>query len=266
MMRRRLLALARRLPGPLGRRLSHAIEDDLEMLVGGLVVVGAAWVFVAVAGLVYGGYAQSLDERIMLALRTPGNLGDALGPSWVESGVRDITALGSYAILTLLSCCVAAFFLIRRQFHAALLVVASAGGGALLMRALKDLFSRPRPQIVPHLFSDVTSHSFPSGHALASATIYLTMAALLSRMVEDRRSKAYVIGVAFFVALLVGASRVYLGVHWPTDVLAGWTVGLGWAVLCWTVTSVLQRKGTVEQPDETSEEANARAASEHPAP
>lgn len=261
-MRRLLVALSRLLPGALGRRFARAIDDDIELLAGSLLVVAAAWAFVTVAGLVYGGFVQSVDERIMLSLRNGEDLRDAVGPRWVEGSVRDLTALGSYTILTLLTLCVTAFFLIRRQFHAAALLVVSAGGGALLMNLLKDAFSRPRPQIVPHLFTDVTSYSFPSGHAMASATIYLTLAALLSRMVEDRRSKAYVIGVALFVAILVGCSRVYLGVHWPSDVLAGWMVGLGWAVLCWTVTFQLQRKGAVEKPDETSEEASARAHSE----
>jgi undecaprenyl-diphosphatase len=262
MVRRMLLAVGRLLPGALGRRFARAVDDDLELLVGALLVIGAAWAFVAIAGLVYGGFVDELDRTVMFALRSPGNLGDAVGPGWVEGAVRDVTALGSYMILTLLSIAVAAFFLIRRQFHAAVLVVASAGGGALLMNALKGAFSRPRPQIVPHLFSEATSYSFPSGHALASATIYLTLAALLSRMVEDRRLKVYFVGVAIFLTLIVGGSRVYLGVHWPSDVLAGWTVGLGWAVLCWTATFQLQRKGTVEQPDETSQETTDRVEAE----
>jgi undecaprenyl-diphosphatase len=183
-----------------------------------------------------------------------------VGPTWIESAVRDLSALGSYIVLLLLSVAVITFLWMRGQVHAAILVLFAAGGGALLMRALKDAFERPRPQIVPHLSGDVGSSSFPSGHALAAAAVYLTLAALLARMTESKRSKAFVLCMSFVIVVLVGFSRVYLGVHWPSDVLAGWTVGLSWAVLCWIVTARLQRRGAVEQPDETSADGTAHGA------
>jgi undecaprenyl-diphosphatase len=258
MVRRLLLAIAKRLPTRAGRRLVRAVDEDFEMLVGALLIVLAVWSFLVIANLVGSGYSRAFDERIMLALRNPQDLGDPIGPHWLESAVRDITSLGSYIVLTLLSLAVIAFFLMRRQYHAGLLVFLASLGGALIMQQLKELFGRPRPDLVPHLV-EVGSLSFPSGHALSAATVYLTLAALLARLVEDRPLKIYLVSVAFALVFLVGMSRVYLGVHWPSDVLAGWTAGLAWASLCWLLTSHLQRRGAVEQPDETSSEASARA-------
>ena len=258
-IRRLFLAAAGRLPGRLGLRMSTLVEKDFELLAGAFVVLGGVSLFLGLARAVDAQFVQGLDERIMLALRDPVDLRNAAGPGWIESAVRDLSALGSYIVLMLLSVAVITFLWMRGQTHAAFLVLVAAGGGALIMGVLKDAFQRPRPRIVPHLFGDVGSPSFPSGHALAAAAVYLTLGALLARLTSDRRSKVFVVCASFVVVFLVGFSRVYLGVHWPSDVLAGWTVGLSWAVLCWIVTARLQRRGTVEEPDETSEEANARA-------
>jgi undecaprenyl-diphosphatase len=161
--------------------------------------------------------------------------------------MRDLTALGSNVVLLIFTTAVAVFLAARKQSHALTLVLVSTGGGFLLAQALKLAFSRPRPDLVPHL-AYVTSSSFPSGHAMFSAVVYLTLGALLSELVRERALKAYFIGVACFLTFVVGLSRVYLGVHYPTDVLAGWSAGLAWAVMCWMAGSYLQRRGTVEQP------------------
>jgi undecaprenyl-diphosphatase len=110
---------------------------------------------------------------------------------------------------------------------------------------LKAAFERPRPDLVPH-GSYVSTASFPSGHSMMAAVVYLTLGALLARVEPDRRVKVFILTAAVLLALLVGVSRVYLGVHWPTDVLAGWTVGAGWALLFWLVARALQRRGSVE--------------------
>jgi undecaprenyl-diphosphatase len=128
-----------------------------------------------------------------------------------------------------------------------LLLLAATVGGILLNDVLKGLFGRPRPDTALHL-TEVRSLSFPSGHAMESAIIYLTLAALMARLVQGRTLRLYVLAVAALVTLLVGLSRVYLGVHYPSDVLAGWTAGLAWALLCWTTASYLQRRGSVEPP------------------
>ena len=127
----------------------------------------------------------------------------------------------------------------------AVLVVAATLGGLLVSHLLKDLYDRPRPELVPHLVP-VSTASFPSGHAMLSAVVYLTLGALLARLVDAWWVKLYVIVAALGLTGLVGLSRVYLGVHYPTDVLAGWAAGLSWAILCWLAVRYLQRHGMVD--------------------
>lgn len=217
------------------------------MLLSLLGLVFCVWAFVTVADYVSLGRAQPLDERLMRALRVPGDLSQPVGPQWLSEAVRDVTALGSAPVLVILVLAVAGALAARRQYHAVVLLLAATVGGVLLNNALKGVFARPRPDVDLHL-TEVRSMSFPSGHAMESAIIYLTLAAIVSRLVESRALRLYFLGVATFLTLLVGLSRVYLGVHYPSDVLAGWTAGLAWALLCWTVASYLQRRGSVEPP------------------
>jgi undecaprenyl-diphosphatase len=118
----------------------------------------------------------------------------------------------------------------------------AVSGGALLSSVLKATFNRPRPDVVAHLVQ-VSSASFPSGHSLISAVIYPTLGAVLASLSVQRRTKIYFILSAFVLMVLIGLSRMYLGVHYPSDVLAGWTVGLAWSLACWLVSTVLQRRG-----------------------
>jgi undecaprenyl-diphosphatase len=191
------------------------------------------------------GDTLSFDRQVLLALRDSGNLSDPIGPRWLEVAVADITSLGGKAVLTLLVIIVCGYLLLAGKLHATILVVVAALGGSLLSTALKGFFDRPRPDVVMHLVG-VSSASFPSGHALASATIYLTLGALLARVQPERRLKIFLATVAASLTILIGLSRVYLGVHWPTDVLAGWCIGSAWAMLCWLIAGWLQRRGAIE--------------------
>ncbi len=204
--------------------------------------------FVWVADAVTDRHTQSFDEQLMRRLRDPVRLSEPRGPDWLLGAMRDLTALGSPPVLALCVLAVAGALLARRQYHALVLLLVAALGGILLNLLLKPLFGRPRPDIALRL-TEVQSLSFPSGHAMGAAVIYLTLAALLARLVRPRALKLYFLGLAALVTFLVGASRVYLGVHYPTDVLAGWTVGLAWALLCWTVARYLQGRGSVEQEE-----------------
>ena len=159
---------------------------------------------------------------------------------------RDITALGGIALLSIFTVTITAFLLLEKKYHAALYLLVATCGGGLISTIIKEFVQRDRPTIVEHR-SYVTSTSFPSGHSMLSAVVYLTLGALLSRYTKDRKLRLFFLGVAVVITFLVGVSRVYVGVHWPTDVLAGWIAGAAWALICWIGARYLQRRGAVEK-------------------
>jgi undecaprenyl-diphosphatase len=226
---------------------------ELTIIMLSTLVVGGIWLFVGVAGEVMEGDTQAFDEAIILALRNPVDLADPVGPLWLEEIGRDLTALGGVAILAILTVGVVLFLFLQGTTRAAYFVSTAVVGGVLLGTLLKEFFARPRPELVPHL-SYVYTASFPSGHSLNAAVVYLALGVLLARLQKQRILKIYILLVAAFVTVAVGISRVYLGVHWPTDVLAGWTAGAVWALLCWSVMWWLQRSGEVESRDEVGAE------------
>jgi undecaprenyl-diphosphatase len=204
-------------------------------------VAGATALFLKIANEVVEGETRGFDEAILKALRQPGDLAEPIGPKWLEIVFRDITSLGGTTVLTLLTAIVVGYLLIERKRAAAALVVVAVSLGAVLSTALKDLFARPRPDLVAHLV-DVSTLSFPSGHAMLSAVTYLTLGALLARAHPDASSRLYILSTSLALTLLIGISRVYLGVHYPTDVLAGWSAGAAWAILCWLVSRVILQR------------------------
>lgn len=185
--------------------------------------------------------AFGIDHEILLALREHGDLTDPIGPYWLQKAAVDLTSLGGHAVLVTLVLLVAGFLLLDGRRATAMLVLASSVGAALLSAGLKVLFARPRPDVVEHLVG-VSTPSFPSGHALLSAAIYLTLGALLAREFPRPALQRYFMGVAVMLTLLIGLSRVYLGVHWPSDVLAGWCIGALWAWGCWRLDKTLQER------------------------
>jgi undecaprenyl-diphosphatase len=201
--------------------------------------------FGLLANAVGEGSTRAFDEWLLVALRTPGDLADPVGPVWLEEMMRDFTALGSTGVLTLMVLAVTGFLALTGKTHAAVFVPASVTGGVIVGQATKLFFGRPRPELVPH-GAEVYTASFPSGHSMMSAVVYLTLGALLARTQPDPAVKAYILFVGVVLTVLVGASRVYLGVHWPTDVLAGWVLGGLWALACWALMARLQSRGSVE--------------------
>lgn len=191
---------------------------------------------------------HGFDERILLLMREPGDPHDAIGTPRFEEFVRDISALGSQGVLFLGVFGASGFLVLRRQYHAALLLVAAAAGAYFAAAGLKGFFDRPRPSLVTPLSYHTGSRSFPSGHSVMAAAVYLTLGALLSRLVKPLGHKIYFLAMAALLTFLVGISRIYLGMHHPTDVAAGWIIGAYWAGLCWEVMTVLQRRGKVEPP------------------
>ena len=231
---------------------SPSSRRELVTLLLLLLVFAGAWSFFELADEVLEGDTQALDRRVVLAMRDAEDLSDPVGPRWFEELGRDVTALGGMGVLGFFSLVTVGFLALDKKPHAALFVAVAVAGGMLLSTGLKEVVDRPRPDLVPH-GQHVYTQSFPSGHSMLSAVTYLTLGALLARLQKRRRLKLYLLAVAISMTLAIGVSRVYLGVHWPTDVLAGWSAGAAWAVLCWVIARVLQQRGQVEREPEVSE-------------
>ena len=214
------------------RRLER---EQLRLLVIGLALCALLFLFLRLASEVMEGDTQAFDVAILRSLRDAADPSRPIGPAWMETALVDVTALGSPVVLGLVVVIITGYLLIEARYKTALIVVTTAITSEVLDAVLKLVFARPRPTAVPHLRTVVTA-SFPSGHAMESAIIYLTLGALLMRVVEGRLTKIYTMAMAMFLTLIVGVSRVFLGVHYPTDVVGGWMLGFLWAALTFLVT------------------------------
>jgi undecaprenyl-diphosphatase len=221
------------------RRLGlHPARTELPLLAAWLAVFAAVWAFFSVAGEVREGDTTAFDRTILLAFRTPGDLGRPIGPRWLQETGRDVTALGGFTVLTLVVVLAVVLLWLHRRRAQALVLIAAVGAGELLASLAKQLVGRPRPDLVPHL--DLAySASFPSGHSTLSPVVYITLAAILAAGEARRAAKAVVLVTAIGLVLAVGVSRIYLGVHWPTDVLAGWAMGTAVALVATLVLHVI---------------------------
>jgi undecaprenyl-diphosphatase len=230
---------------------------SLIVLLCALVIAGGVWGFAEIADEVLEGDTQRFDEWAIQSLRRADDPAMPIGPTWLHEVGRDATALGGVFVLTLMTFAVAGYLVIVRKFHAMWLVLGATFGGLVLSTILKNMFNRERPSVVPHL-SIVHTSSFPSGHSMLSAVVYLTLGVMLSRLVPNRAAKIYFLVLAMLLSFIIGISRVYMGVHYPTDVLAGWTAGCVWATLCYVVARQLQKRGKVEK--DTEEPGGIQAA------
>ena len=232
--------------GPLASRLAKLSVHEVGALLAVFLCAGLILVFGTIAEEVVEGDTHRIDMAVLMALRTPDNPADLIGPAWVEEMMRDLTALGSYAFIIIVLVAAAGYLLLVRKPGLAGLMVAAVVGGMLISNLLKTGFDRPRPDL-EHA-AQVFTPSFPSGHAMLSAVTFLTLGALLTRVNENWRVKLYFLTVAVLLTITVGVSRIYLGVHYPSDVIAGWCVGSAWALLCWAGVLWLQARGNVESP------------------
>jgi undecaprenyl-diphosphatase len=207
---------------------------ELPVLAAGLIVATGLLGFVDLMGVARDAAPHAFDSRILLAFRVAGHPNDPIGPIWLEGAVRDITSLGSTIVLALVTLAVIGHLLLMRQRANALFVAVAVVGGQALASLLKHSIDRPRPELVSHLVA-VHTPSFPSGHSMMSAVVYLTLGMVAARFLRGRLAKAHVMGLAVMATLAVGVSRLYLGVHWPSDVFGGWCAGFAWAMLCWLV-------------------------------
>jgi undecaprenyl-diphosphatase len=228
-----------------GRRRNYI---EFQCLVVGFILVLGTWAAIQLVDEVVKGDTRTFDEWVMRSLRQDADISLPIGPRWLRMAGADLSGLGDPAILLFVILAVAGWLFLERKFHAMWFVLAAALGGQIMSSVFKILFARERPDIVPHLV-EVSSASFPSGHSMMSAVVYLTLGALLVRLEVRRRTRIYSMTIAVLATVLVGFSRIYLGVHFPTDVLAGWLIGLMWALLCWIVVRILQQRGAVEDPE-----------------
>jgi undecaprenyl-diphosphatase len=221
--------------------LSWIGRHELAVLLAFALIVGGIWLTIELAGEVVSGETEEVDLALIMMLREGGETDNPIGPFWFESLMRDYTALGGTGILVIIVLAVTSFYVIQGRYREMLFLLTAVIGATLLSIILKDVFGRPRPQLIPDGIY-YTSASFPSGHALLAAATYLTLGTILAELMPRNRLKAFVLLLAFFLMILVGFTRVYLGVHWPTDVLAGWTIGSVWATICWLVFRWLRRR------------------------
>tara|TARA_A100001391_G_scaffold65878_2_gene41463 strand:+ start:7034 stop:7786 length:753 start_codon:yes stop_codon:yes gene_type:complete len=225
------------------KRLRDFVFAEQAVLIAIGIAAALVFAFLEVADEVSDGETHEIDIAILEIFRVPGDPNQMIGSFQFQEAVRDITALGSFSVLTIVVSSVVIYLLLTRRAAAAVLVAGAVISGALLSDLLKEFFDRPRPE-----FSAVAgelSASFPSGHSMISAVTYLTLGALLARLSERWREKIFFYGVAIVLTILVGTSRVLLGVHYPSDVVAGWALGAAWALAATALASLLRRRGIV---------------------
>jgi undecaprenyl-diphosphatase len=210
------------------------------------------WSVLGLSDLVERGRIQKFDEYVLLMIRQAEDPSQLRGPGWLRYFMRDITALGGAPVLTLITLGVIGYLILRKSYRPLWLILVATLSGLGMSMFLKFSFIRPRPSVVPYLMIETTP-SFPSGHSMMSAVIYLTLAAVLTRLETSNKVRIYTVSIALVLVFLIGISRVFLGVHYPTDILGGWTFGVVWAVLCWYIARYLQKQGAIEEPEtETS--------------
>lgn len=239
------------------RLADWAKARDLE-LVGGFLLLGLLLlVFIQVADSV-STRPLTIDERILLSLRDPQDISVGIGGATFQSMVRDVTALGSGTLTGLFAFGLIGYLLLTGRPGAAIFVIAAVIGSWLLNDLLKDFYARERPTIVPHMIT-ANEPSFPSGHTMISATFYPTLAELFGRLVTRRRARFFLMALGIGLAILVGFTRLYLGVHYPTDILAGLCMGFSWALLCGIAARYLQRRHLLKsQPEDEDWDPEAR--------
>ncbi|MBR7618434.1 phosphatase PAP2 family protein [Phenylobacterium sp. 20VBR1] len=199
-----------------------------------LACAAAIWGFFNIASEMVEGDTTAMDQHLLLMLRQPGNLSDPIGPRWVEESMRDVTALGGFTFLTLATIVAVLLFSFHGKRRQAWILAGTVLAAQVSSEVLKTFYDRPRPTLVPH-GSFVYTQSFPSGHSALSAAVFLTLATLIASVEKRASSKILIYVLALLVTVAVGFSRVYLGVHWPSDVLAGWSLGATWAFGAWIV-------------------------------
>ena len=218
-----------------------------------LIAAALCWAgFVAMVAAVLAGRTGWLDSTGLLLWRGGADL-RPLGPPWVLEALRDLTALGGMLLRNVVMAAALFALLVLRLRREAVVLLGTVIGGWLVNSGIKALVGRPRPTIVPHL-TEAGGASFPSGHSFNSAVVYLAIALAFAAMSPRQPVRLTIIAAAAILSMAIAFSRVWLGVHFPSDVIAGWLGGVGWALLA---TALLDRpaKAVAAQAAETLEAA-----------
>ena len=230
-------------------RIPSGVRHPPWLLAAGGAVAAAVLLITLVGALIDHGSQFAFDRAILLAARGGTPHGTPVGPGWLAPTMVDITALGGETVLVIAVVLTCGFLAIRRRWLTMWLVLGGTVTGSIAVALAKGLVARPRPELTDHLVA-VSSASFPSGHAANSAIIYLTIATILMQIVEGRGARSYILVAAALLVTAIGCSRVYLGVHWPSDVLAGWSFGALWAIAWWALGAWLRlRRAARSVPD-----------------
>lgn len=216
-------------------------KREIKVLLIILFILLCTILFIEIGRMVDKGSTQRFDEWVILSLRNSEDVNLPIGPKWISEFMNDITTLGGGYIIGIITIFVIGYLILQKRFDALFIVLAATIGGTLIVFGLKDLYGRERPDLIFRLH-ETNSLSFPSGHSMMSAVVYLTQAAIIARFQRNIKIRFYILSAALFLTFIIGVSRVYLGVHYPTDVIAGWTIGLAWATFCWFVVWFFQRR------------------------
>jgi undecaprenyl-diphosphatase len=223
------------------QRLLASARGELGAVAALLIAAGGLLAFLHVSEEVAEGDTRAFDLAVLKALRLPGDPNSLIGPKWLHLAATDVTSLGSVTVLGLIVLLAVVFLASLKRWSEALVVLVGAGGGVAISQGLKQLFGRERPDLV-YRAVEAANPSFPSGHAMLSAVVFLTLGALAARFSDLKRIKVLALSSGVLLSLLVGASRIYLGVHWTTDVLGGWSLGAVWAMACWLAAWAWERR------------------------
>lgn len=219
----------------LGQQIWGFLRAEIVLVAALVVIALGVLAFIGIADEMSEGDSHAFDMAVLQALHPDAaNPADPVGPFWLDHAAADLTALGSVAVLTTLALGAAGFLVLHRRWIEAVIIAVGFGGGLTISQVLKTFFGRERP---PEIYraAEILNASFPSGHALLSAVVFLTLGAMLAEAAKGRAARIYVMVVAIALVVVVGLSRIYLGVHWTTDVLAGWAAGGAWATACWLI-------------------------------
>lgn len=221
--------------------LHELVTKEIKVLLALLVLLICVLVFLEIGDAISAGETRKFDLSILEFFRSEDDFSKPAGPSWITNFMTDVTALGGGYVLAIMSVFVLIFLILQKHYDAFWLLLAATAGGALISFGLKEIYGRERPDLEFRLIT-TTYFSFPSGHSMMSAVLYLTQAAIVARFQRTWKIRIYILSAALFLTLIIGASRVYLGVHYPTDVIGGWTIGLAWASFCWFAAWYIQRR------------------------